>query len=61
MTQFHVEVVTLFFNDERLRFRAVVIPDKHSLDHEALDQYHDTWYYKMYFVLLKQLLDPTSK
>ena len=34
----------------------MVIPDKSQLTHEAFDQTHDDWYYKMLFTLLKVIL-----
>jgi Protein of unknown function (DUF3800) len=53
---FFNDVVDYFFDNSDLRFRAVVIPDKSVLNHEAHGQTHDDWYYKMFFVLLKQIL-----
>lgn len=54
--QLYSDLVNYFFDDERLRLRAVIIPDKGSLDHERFNQTHDDWYYKMYFEMLKQIL-----
>lgn len=48
-------LVDFFFEADGLRFRAVVA-DKTSLDHGAFSQTHDDWYYKMYYLLLSQLL-----
>jgi hypothetical protein len=50
-------LVEFFFDRADLRFRALVAP-KENLAHAAFGQDHDTWYYKMYFELLKLLLDP---
>jgi Protein of unknown function (DUF3800) len=58
---FYCDLVDLFFDEPRLHFRSVVIPDKEKLNHEAFGQDHDTWYYKMWFVLLKQVLDPEAR
>jgi len=55
---FYRAVVDYFFDDDDLSFRALVVPDKTLLDHEAHDQSHDDFYYKMYFDMLKVLLDP---
>jgi len=41
-----------------LHFRALIVPDKGRLQHEAFGQTHGTWYYKMYFDMLKVLLSP---
>lgn len=56
--EFYLALVDLFFDEPRICFRGVVIPDKSSLNHERHRQDHDTWYYKMWFVLLKQIFDP---
>lgn len=53
--EFYLELVDLFIDDDRLRFRGLVIPDKSRLNHEAFGQTHDEWYYKMYFVMLQYI------
>lgn len=55
---YYVELINFFFDCDSLHFRGVVIPDKSILKHEAYQQDHDTWYYKMYFTLLKTILCP---
>lgn len=55
---FYEAVIDEFFMSEYLQFRAVVIPDKSKLNHIAFNQSHDEFYYKMWFVLLKQLFVP---
>jgi Protein of unknown function (DUF3800) len=55
---FYQSLVDFFFDSPDLHFRAIVIPDKSKLDHVTFNQTHDTFYYKMYFQLLKVLLDP---
>ena len=57
----YLDLMDYFFDDEHLHFRAVVIANKPSLRHEAFAQDHDTWYYKMYFNLLKALLSPRGR
>ncbi len=54
----YLDIVDYFFDDDDLHFRGVVIPDKTLLSHETYNQSHDIWYYKMFFVLLKVILDP---
>ncbi len=56
--QFYLDLVDYFFDEDSLRFRALVIPDKSKLDHEAFHQDHETWYYKMYFSMLKVIIAP---
>jgi len=56
---FYQDIVDYFFDDDDLHFRALIIPDKSKLNHEAISgQDHDQWYYKMYFNMLKMILNP---
>lgn len=55
---FYLDVCNYFFDDDDLRYRGLIIPDKTLLDHGAFGQTHDDWYYKMFFDLLKVILDP---
>lgn len=59
--ELYLDILDYFFDDDDLHFRAVVIPNKARLRHGDFGQDHDTWYYKMYFVMLKQILDPTGR
>lgn len=54
---FFIELVELFCNTDFLKFRAVKIPDKGLLNHQKFHQTHDTWYYKMYYQMLKHVLN----
>jgi Protein of unknown function (DUF3800) len=55
---YYLDLVDYFFYDDNLHFRALVIPEKNKLRHDKLLQTHDTWYYKMYFDLLKVIFNP---
>ncbi|MCP4710273.1 MAG: DUF3800 domain-containing protein [Planctomycetes bacterium] len=57
---FYVDLVDYFFDDDDLHFRGVLIPDKGILNHKAYEQTHDSWYYKMLFVMLEPIIDPLS-
>ena len=58
----YLDLVDYFFDDDDIRFRALIVPDKSRLNHSAFPaQNHDNWYYKMYFDMLKVLLSPDSK
>jgi hypothetical protein len=59
--QFYLDVVDYFFDDDDLRFRALIVPDKSRLQHGSFRQTHDEWYYKMYFDLLKVILSPEGR
>ncbi|MEA3396037.1 MAG: DUF3800 domain-containing protein [Chloroflexota bacterium] len=58
---FYLDVVDYFFDDDDLHFRALIVPDKSQLQHKRYNQTHDDWYYKMYFVLLKAILNPNAR
>lgn len=55
---FYEDLIDFFFDDDDLHYRALVIPDKSKLNHPMHNQTHDDFYYKMYFDLLKVILDP---
>lgn len=58
----YLDLIDYFFDDDDLHFRALVIPDKSKLNHDAFPgQDHDGWYYKMYFDMLKALLSPNDR
>ena len=57
---FYRDVLDYFFDDDDLCYRGVVI-DKSQLNHTAFDQDHDDWYYKMWFILLEQILHPQAR
>jgi len=57
---FYLDLLDFFYDDDDLHFRALVIPDKTILDHERFDQTHDDWYYKMYFDMLKIVINPSN-
>lgn len=57
---FYLDLVDYFFENADLHFRALIVPDKSKLQHELYGQTHDTWYYKMYFDMLKVIFDPQA-
>ena len=60
--QFYLDWMDYFFDDDDLHCRALIVPDKSKLRHEAFPgQEHDTWYYKMYFDMLKVILSPRAR
>ncbi|MGB8344738.1 MAG: DUF3800 domain-containing protein [Ktedonobacteraceae bacterium] len=58
---FYLDLIDYFFDDDDLHFRALIIPDKSKLRHRDFQQDHDTWYYKMYFEMLKSLFTPGNE
>lgn len=57
---FYLDVVDYFFQNQALRFRAVVVPDKEQLDHARFHQDHNTFYYKMFFYVLKNIIESNN-
>jgi hypothetical protein len=55
---FYSYLIDYFFDNDALHFRALVARDKYKLRHEDYGQDHDTWYYKMYYEMLKAILNP---
>jgi hypothetical protein len=55
---FYKEIIDFFFDDDDLSFRVLIVPNKPGLDYEAYGHTHDTFYYKMYFNMLKVILNP---
>ena len=58
---FYLDLVDYFFENDDLHFRTLIVPDKSKLDHKLYEQDHDTWYYKMYFDMLKAILSPDAR
>jgi len=56
----YLDIVDLFFDDDDLHFRALLVPDKVKLRHDVFGQSHDDWYFKMYFDMLKFILSPDA-
>ena len=55
---FYLDLLDYFFENADLHFRALIIPDKSRLRHMDYEQSHDTWYYKMFFTMLKVIPNP---
>lgn len=55
---FYRDIIDYFFDDDDISFRVLVVPDKSKLDYEKYGHTHDTFYYKMYFSMLKAILNP---
>jgi hypothetical protein len=55
---FYEDLIDFFFDDDDLHFRVLIVPNKKGLDHNLYNQTHDQFYYKMYFDMLKVILNP---
>jgi len=59
-TKFYQDIIEYFFKEPNLHFRGLLVPDKSQLRHENFNHTHDEFYYKMYFDLLKVILEPDA-
>ncbi len=59
--QLYLDLVNYFFDNDDLKFRCLLVPDKSVLRHDDFRQTHDDWYYKMYFNMLKTIFDRENK
>jgi len=56
---FYRKIVNYFFENPNLHFRCIVVSNKERLNHEFFNKgSHDSFYYKMYFYLLREILKP---
>jgi len=58
---YYIDLIDYFFDNDNLRFRGIIIPDKTNLQHDKFNQSHNEFYYKMYFGMLKGILNPDAK
>jgi len=58
---FYCEIVDYFFDNPDLHFRGVVVPDKSKLNHEQYKQDHNLFYYKMFFYVLRNILENENR
>lgn len=58
---FYLALVDYFFSNKNLSFRALIVPNKSKLKHEKFNQDHDQFYYKMFFTMLRAILEPDHK
>jgi hypothetical protein len=58
---FYKGLIDLFFDEEKMCFRGLIALNKQDLCHDQFSgQSHDIWYYKMYFSMLKQILNKNN-
>lgn len=58
---YYEAVLKWFWETPELHFRSLIVSDKRKLNHADHNQTHDDWYYKMYFELLKNIIDPKQQ
>ncbi len=55
---FYMELVDYFMNNGNLSFRGLIVPDKTIINNKRFLQDWETFYYKMYYQLLRILINP---
>src|SRR5690606_6124753 len=58
--EYYKDVINYFVDDDDLQFRVLVVSNKSAIDYEKFNHTHDTFYYKMYFGMLKAILNPEN-
>lgn len=53
---FYVELIEYFFSNDDLKFRCVIAPEKKKLNLEKYSLTYDDWYYRIYYLLLKEIV-----
>jgi len=53
---FYKELIEYFFSNDDLHFRCVVAPEKKSLNLEKYSLTYNEWYYRIYYLLLKEIV-----
>jgi hypothetical protein len=56
--EYYKDVINYFFDDDDLHFRTLIVAKKAKIEYEKFNHTHDTFYYKMYFGMLKAILNP---
>lgn len=54
--EFYKDLIEYFFSNEDLKFRCVIAPDKQKLNLEKYSLSYDDWYYRIYYLLLKEIV-----
>lgn len=54
----YLELINYFFDTNELHFRVLIVDNKEAINHKIYAQTHDEWYYKMYFHMIKTILNP---
>lgn len=56
--EYYKDVINYFFDNDELHFRTLIVANKAKIEYEKFNHTHDTFYYKMYFGMLKAILNP---
>lgn len=53
---FYKELIEYFFSNDDLHFRCVIAPEKQNLNLERYSLSYNEWYYRIYYLLLKEIV-----
>ncbi len=53
---FYKELIDYFFENDDLRFRCVIAPEKKNLNLSKYSLTYNDWYYRIYYLLLKEIV-----
>ena len=53
---FYKELINYFFENDDLYFRCVIAPEKKNLNLEKYSLTYNEWYYRIYYLLLKEIV-----
>ena len=56
----YLSLINYFFDNNDLHYRGILIRDKSKLTHEEHNQTHNDWYYKMYYDMIKVIINPSD-
>ena len=54
--EFYQELINYFFDNDDLKFRCVIAPEKQKLNLKKFYLTYDDWYYRIYYLLLKEIV-----
>lgn len=54
--EFYKELIEYFFDNDELHFRCVIAPEKQNLNLEKYSLTYNDWYYRIYYLLLKEIV-----
>lgn len=55
---FYIALVDYFIKNSLLSFRGLIVPNKTKIDNSRFNQTWDIFYYKMYYQMLKNIINP---
>ncbi len=57
----YIDLIIKFFDDSNCHFRGVVVNGKSKLDFSRFSGDYNDWYYKIYYLMLKEIPEPADQ